>query len=45
MKQNLHLKSYDIENLPPDLVDEIRRTFNIFDVDNGLFFSFKIRKY
>ena len=35
MKENLHLKSYDIETLPPDLVDEIRRTFTIFDVDNG----------
>ena len=35
MKENLHLKSYDIETLPPDLVNEIRRTFTIFDVDNG----------
>ena len=35
MKENLHLKSYDIETLPPDLVEEIRRTFTIFDVDNG----------
>ena len=35
MKENLHLKNYNVEELPTDLVDEIRRTFQIFDVDNG----------
>ena len=35
MKDNLHLKKYKIEELPTDLVEEIRRTFQIFDVDNG----------
>ena len=39
MKDNLHLKKYKIEELPTDLVEEIRRTFQIFDVDNGKKFS------
>ena len=38
MKDNLHLKKYKIEELPTDLVEEIRRTFQIFDVDNGKIF-------
>ena len=40
MKDNLHLKKYKIEELPTDLVEEIRRTFQIFDVDNGKIFLF-----
>ena len=40
MKDNLHLKKYKIEELPTDLVEEIRRTFQIFDVDNGKIFIY-----
>ena len=45
MKDNLHLKKYKIEELPTDLVEEIRRTFQIFDVDNGEIspFIFKVK--
>ena len=41
MKDNLHLKKYKIEELPTDLVEEIRRTFQIFDVDNGKNFIYE----
>ena len=42
MKDNLHLKKYKIEELPTDLVEEIRRTFQIFDVDNGKILCLRI---